>query len=218
MSKSKKQQEKIELTEEELMEMLEEATGGITGQLTKKAQFLENVSYFDIADGIPIWGAINGEQSLKFINRFKMLESMTQADEYITVWINTPGGSVTDCSAIVDCIRASNRQVRCIATGLCASAGLFILAAGDVRLATKQATLFYHEPILTTEMSSPGEMEQAHKFYELSRDRMIYDVLFKACTKVKRRTTLDKHFKNNTSFYITPEEALETFGLIEKIV
>ena len=215
---SKEQPEKIELTEEELMEMLEEATGGIVGQLTKKAQFLENVSFFDLADAVPVWGGIDREQSYKFISRFKMLESMTQADDYITVWINSPGGSVTDCAAIVDCIRSSTRKVRTVATGMVASAGLFILAAGDYRVATKQATLFYHEPIMGSEINCPSDFEQAHKFYELSRDRMIYDVLYKACTKIKRRSTLDKAFKDKTNLYITPEEALDKYGLIHAIV
>lgn len=216
--KTQEDVEKIELTEEQLLEIIEEATGGLVGELMKKANFLENVSYFDMADAIPVWGGITEEMSFKFINRFKQLESITKEDEYITVWINSPGGSVTDCSAIVDCIRSSNRKVRCVATGLCASAGLFILAAGDLRLATKQATLFYHEPIMKTSIVSPSEMGQAQEFYELSRQRMVYDVFYKACEKIKRKSTFNKLFVDKTSLYITPEVALNEYGLIHDIV
>lgn len=216
--KTQEDVEKIELTEEQLLEIIEEATGGLVGELMKKANFLENVSYFDMADAIPVWGGITEEMSFKFINRFKQLESITKEDEYITVWINSPGGSVTDCSAIVDCIRSSSRKVRCVATGLCASAGLFILAAGDLRLATKQATLFYHEPIMKTSIVSPSEMGQAQEFYELSRQRMVYDVFYKACEKIKRKSTFNKLFVDKTSLYITPEVALNEYGLIHDIV
>jgi ATP-dependent protease ClpP protease subunit len=214
-----KPNDKIELTEEQLMELIEEATGGMVGELIKKSQFLEQVSYFDMSDSIPVWGGIDEDASLKFVNRFKQLESLSQnSDDIITVWINSPGGNVTDCSAIVDCIRSSTRPVRCIATGLCASAGLFILAAGDIRLATKQATLFYHEPIMKAGVSCPQEMEQASYFYELSRQRMVYDVLYKACEKIKRKTSFNKIFEGKVSLYISPETALNEYGLIHKIV
>lgn len=215
---------KIELSEEELAELLgrfaeeleEEET--LVDKLVKKSQFLEVVNYFDIADAVPVFTAIDAEASLKFINRFKMLESMTDEDDYITVWINTPGGSVTACMAIVDCIKSSTRKVRTVATGMCASAGFFILAAGDVRLATKQATLFYHEPIMTGTTTTPNELHSSAEFYNLTRERLVNGLLFDACENVKRRSQFKKKFDNNTSWYITPEVALEELGLIHKII
>lgn len=66
----------------------------------------------------------------------------------ITMYINSPGGSVTDGFAIYDMIHQIKCQVNTICIGMAASMAAFLLAAGTgKRYATENSTIMIHQPM-----------------------------------------------------------------------
>jgi len=63
----------------------------------------------------------------------------------ITVWLNTPGGSVSDGQAIFDAIQMTTNPVTAIGTGMVASMGALLLQAADQRLATPLTRIMIHD-------------------------------------------------------------------------
>jgi len=157
---------------------------------------------------------VNSETAALIISQLLHLEEL-DPQEQITLYLNTEGGSLTDGLAIYDCITNLSCPVVIVATGLCASAGLLILSAGDYRAATANTTFFYHQPILgDSHINSSADMESLNNHYAYCKGKA--DDIIKKRTKMKK-TTWDKHFKDKTSFYFTPEEAVE-FKFIDKVM
>ena len=70
-----------------------------------------------------------------------------QAD--ISLYINSPGGSVTAGMAIYDTMQYIKPQVRTVCIGMAASMGAFLLMAGEKgkRLALPNAEVMIHQPL-----------------------------------------------------------------------
>lgn len=65
----------------------------------------------------------------------------------ISIWINSPGGSVPAMLAIVDVMRLVPNDVRTVAMGMAASAGQFVLSAGTPgkRFALPHSRVLMHQ-------------------------------------------------------------------------
>ena len=76
-----------------------------------------------------------------------VLESQ-DPDRDITMYINSPGGSVTAGMAIYDTMQLIPNDVVTVATGLAASMGQFLLSSGakGKRYATPNARILMHQP------------------------------------------------------------------------
>ena len=70
-------------------------------------------------------------------------------DADISLYINSPGGSVTAGMAIYDTMRYIKPQVRTVCVGMAASMGAFLLMAGEKgkRLALPNAEVMIHQPL-----------------------------------------------------------------------
>lgn len=70
-------------------------------------------------------------------------------DEPITVYINSPGGSIYAGLAIYDIMKKVKCPVSTIGIGLCASMGAFLLSAGDKgkRYALENTEIMIHQPL-----------------------------------------------------------------------
>jgi len=80
--------------------------------------------------------------------------------EPITIWCNSPGGSVVDALSIYDSI--VDRAVTVIATGQCESAALLVLLAGARRCATPHCRFMYHGVTADGDLSSADAGECDH--------------------------------------------------------
>lgn len=137
-------------------------------------------------------------------------------DEPITLFINTEGGSLTDALSIYDTIQDIEPPVICVATGLCASAGLLILAAGDYKAATKNTVFYYHQPVFTqsTFINSKKDMESLNGFYDYCQTTV--DQILKDTMGISDRMW-KKNFDSSTGFYFDTQKAIK-FNLIDKII
>ena len=74
---------------------------------------------------------------------------MEDPDADISLYINSPGGSVTAGMAIYDTMQYIRPQVRTVCVGMAASMGAFLLMAGEKgkRLALPNAEVMIHQPL-----------------------------------------------------------------------
>jgi ATP-dependent Clp protease protease subunit len=93
---------------------------------------------------VVVQGQVEGVMAANIIAQIKYLESMDQK-EPIKLLINSPGGSVMDGLAIVDLMREVKCPIVTIGTGMQASMGSILLAAGDMRKMTKNSQLLIHQ-------------------------------------------------------------------------
>lgn len=93
-------------------------------------------------------GEITDETANLVVAQMLFLE-MEDPDSDISLYINSPGGSVTAGMAIYDTMRYIKPQVRTVCVGMAASMGAFLLMAGEKgkRLALPNAEVMIHQPL-----------------------------------------------------------------------
>ncbi len=92
-------------------------------------------------------GPVNEQSASLVVAQLLFLES-EQPDKDISLYINSPGGSVYDGLAIYDTMRFIRPEVSTLCTGFAASMGTFLLAAGQhgKRHALPNARIMIHQP------------------------------------------------------------------------
>ena len=93
-------------------------------------------------------GEITDDTANLVVAQMLFLE-MEDPDSDISLYINSPGGSVTAGMAIYDTMRYIKPQVRTVCVGMAASMGAFLLMAGEKgkRLALPNAEVMIHQPL-----------------------------------------------------------------------
>ena len=134
-------------------------------------------------------------------------------DKEISLYINSPGGSVTAGLAIYDTIQYIKCDVSTIYMGMAASMGAFLLSAGTKgkRLALPNSTIMIHQP-------SGGAQGQAtdmriHTEWILDTKKRLNKMLSEATGQPLEVIERDTERDN----FMTAQQALE-YGLIDKII
>ena len=93
-------------------------------------------------------GEITDDTANLVVAQMLFLE-MEDPDSDISLYINSPGGSVTAGMAIYDTMKYIKPQVRTVCVGMAASMGAFLLMAGEKgkRLALPNAEVMIHQPL-----------------------------------------------------------------------
>ena len=93
-------------------------------------------------------GEITDDTANLVVAQMLFLE-MEDPDSDISLYINSPGGSVTAGMAIYDTMKYIRPQVRTVCVGMAASMGAFLLMAGEKgkRLALPNAEVMIHQPL-----------------------------------------------------------------------
>ena len=93
-------------------------------------------------------GEIDDDTANLVVAQLLFLE-MEDPDSDISLYINSPGGSVTAGMAIYDTMKYIRPQVRTVCVGMAASMGAFLLMAGEKgkRLALPNAEVMIHQPL-----------------------------------------------------------------------
>ena len=92
-------------------------------------------------------GEITDDTANLVVAQLLFLE-MEDPDSDISLYINSPGGSVTAGMAIYDTMKYIRPQVRTVCVGMAASMGAFLLMAGEKgkRLALPNSEIMIHQP------------------------------------------------------------------------
>lgn len=134
-------------------------------------------------------------------------------DKDISIYINSPGGSITAGMAIYDTMQFIRPDVQTICIGMAASMGAFLLAAGTKgkRYALPNAEVMIHQPL-------GGAQGQATEI-EIAAKRILH-LREKLNVILSERTgqPLDVISKDtDRDNFMTAERALE-YGLVDQII
>ena len=131
----------------------------------------------------------------------------------ISLYINSPGGSVTAGLAIYDTIRYLKSDVRTICIGQACSMAAVLLAAGTKgkRYSLPSSRIMIHQPWGGAEGQATDIGIQAKEIEQ--KKKMLTDYLAADCGQKREKLETDLE----RDFYLTAGEALE-YGLIDKIL
>ena len=134
-------------------------------------------------------------------------------DADISLYINSPGGSISAGMAIFDTMNFIKCDVSTICVGMAASMGAFLLASGakGKRLALPNSEIMIHQPLGGTQGQASDIKIQAEHILKI-RDKLN--------TILSEKTGKDiKIISNDTDRdnWMTAEEALK-YGLIDKVI
>ena len=134
-------------------------------------------------------------------------------DKDIQLYINSPGGSVTDGMAIYDTMQYVKCDVSTICIGMAASMGAFLLSSGakGKRIALPNAEIMIHQPSAGTQ-GQITDMAIHLKRLETIKKRMN-QILADNTGKSVEQVTADCERDN----FMTAEEAKE-YGLVDKVI
>ncbi len=134
-------------------------------------------------------------------------------DKEIQLYINSPGGSVTDGMAIYDTMQYIKCDVSTICIGMAASMGAFLLSSGakGKRLALPNAEIMIHQPSAGTQ-GQITDMAIHLRRLEIIKTRMNR-ILSENTGKPIEVVTADCERDN----FMTAQEAQE-YGLVDKVL
>lgn len=129
----------------------------------------EGTTYCPIQDelfsrhrSIEVVGEITRESVYSLILQLRYLYSADPEKE-ITMYINSPGGSVIDGLALYDVMAAVSCPIRTVCVGMAASMGSLLFAAGNQRDILPHAKVMIHDPLTTGISGSALSVEEAGK-------------------------------------------------------
>ncbi|MDY3282868.1 ATP-dependent Clp endopeptidase proteolytic subunit ClpP [Dysosmobacter sp.] len=134
-------------------------------------------------------------------------------DKDIQLYINSPGGSVTDGFAIYDTMQYIKCDVSTICVGMAASMGAFLLSSGakGKRLVLPNACVMIHQP--SGGFQGQATDIQIHTEYILKTKQRLNEILAantgRTIEEVRNATERDN--------FLTAQEALD-FGLVDKVI
>lgn len=155
---------------------------------------------------------VNDVTASLVVAQLLFLESQ-DPDKDISLYINSPGGSITAGMAIYDTMNYIKCDVSTICIGMAASMGAFLLAAGapGKRLALPNSEIMIHQPL--------GGMQGQAADIKIHADRIIRirqtlnEILSKVTGKPVEQIAKDTDRDN----FLSAEEARE-YGLIDKVI
>lgn len=140
------------------------------------------------------------------------LESADQ-DKDISLYINSPGGSITAGMAIYDTMQYIKCDVSTICIGMAASMGSFLLAAGakGKRMALPNSEIMIHQPLGGFQGQATDIKIHADRIIKIKKDlnRIYSENTGKPIEIIEKDTERDN--------FMTAQEALE-YGLIDKVI
>lgn len=115
-------------------------------------------------------GPVNEAMAADFVQQIRQLEH-EDPDAAITVFVASPGGSVSSGLAIYDALRLTSCPVRTVCLDTAASMGSIIFLAGDKREMSSHAEIMIHDPLIGQGAggSALAVQEQSRRLMEVRR-------------------------------------------------
>ena len=129
----------------------------------------EGTTYCPIQDelfskhrSVEVVGEITRESVYSLILQLRYLHHADPEKE-ISMYINSPGGSVTDGLALYDVMKGISCPIRTVCVGMAASMGSLLFAAGNERDILPHAKVMIHDPLTTGIKGNALSVEEASK-------------------------------------------------------
>jgi ATP-dependent Clp protease protease subunit len=134
-------------------------------------------------------------------------------DKDISLYINSPGGSVSAGMAIYDTMRFIKPQVSTLCTGLAASMGAFLLAAGEKgkRFSLPNSRIMIHQPL-------GGAQGQASDIEIQAREILYLRERLNAILAENTGRSIDQIAKDTDRDNFMSADAAAEYGLIDQVM
>ena len=157
-------------------------------------------------------GPVNDQSANLVVAQMLFLES-ENPDKDISLYINSPGGSVSAGMSIFDTMNFIKPQVSTLCLGMAASMGAFLLAAGEKgkRFALPNSRVMIHQPLGGAQGQATDIEIHAREILRLRADlnKILAERTGQPLEKIERDTERD--------YFMAAAEAAE-YGLIDRVI
>jgi ATP-dependent Clp protease protease subunit len=157
-------------------------------------------------------GPVNDHTANLVVAQLLFLES-ENPDKDISLYINSPGGSVSAGLAIFDTMQFIKPDVSTLCTGLAASMGAFLLAAGakDKRFSLPNSRIMIHQPLGGAQGQAADIEIQAREILYLRErlNQILADKTGRSIDQISKDTDRDN--------FMSAEQAVD-YGMIDKVL
>jgi ATP-dependent Clp protease protease subunit len=157
-------------------------------------------------------GPVNDQTANLVVAQLLFLES-ENPDKDISLYINSPGGSVSAGMSIFDTMQFIKPQVSTLCMGMAASMGAFLLTAGEKgkRFALPNAKIMIHQPLGGAQGQATDIEIHAREILKTREqlNRILADRSGQPLEKIQADTERD--------YYMSAAEA-QTYGLIDQVL
>lgn len=157
-------------------------------------------------------GPVNDQTANLVVAQLLFLES-ENPDKDISLYINSPGGSVSAGMAIFDTMNFIKPDVSTLCVGMAASMGAFLLAAGakGKRFALPNSRVMIHQPLGGAQGQATDIEIHAREILRLRADlnRILSERTGQPLEKIERDTERD--------YFMSAAEAA-AYGLVDKVI
>ncbi len=156
--------------------------------------------------------AIDDNMANTIIAQLLFLES-EDPDKEVSIYINSPGGSVTAGLAIYDTMQYIKPDVATICMGQCASMGALLLAAGakGKRYALPHSRVMIHQPMGGVQGQATDIDIQAKEILKIKET--VHQILVEHTGQSIKRIRQD----TERDFFMSGEEALK-YGIVDRVI
>jgi len=164
---------------------------------------------------IYLFGDVNKTNILNVIYQIQMLEDRSNED--IELVINSDGGFIVDCFALIDIMDACRCDIKTTVYGLAASAACMIASNGTKgkRYAGKQAEFMFHEVMGDLHMIRKSDLPSIIK--DTTRYQNKFNKLFSRNTGQPTKIISNCFYGLSQDKYMTTAEA-KKFGIIDHVI
>lgn len=166
---------------------------------------------FNSRRSIEVVGEITRESVYSLILQLRYLQQADPEKE-ISMYINSPGGSVIDGLALYDVMAGISCPIRTVCVGMAASMGSLLFAAGNERDILPHAKVMIHDPLTTGISGSALSVEEAGR--RLMETREITASILAGHTG---HTIEEVYEKTKKDSYFNAQEAV-AWGLADRII
>ena len=156
-------------------------------------------------------GEIDDNLSNSIVAQLLYLDGINHDD--ISIYINSPGGSITSGMAIYDTMNFINSSVSTICVGMAASMAAFLLSSGDKgkRYALENAEVMIHQPLGGAQGQATEIKIAAERILKLKKklNKILANNTGKNIRRIEKDTERD--------YFMDSNEALE-YGIIDEII
>lgn len=157
-------------------------------------------------------GPVNDVSANLVVAQLLFLES-ENPEKDISLYINSPGGSVSAGMSIFDTMNFIKPEVSTLCIGMAASMGAFLLAAGakGKRFSLPNSRVMIHQPLGGTQGQATDIEIHAREILRLRADlnRILAERTGQDLEKIERDTERD--------YFMSAKDA-EQYGLIDKVI
>jgi ATP-dependent Clp protease protease subunit len=157
-------------------------------------------------------GPVNDHNANLIVAQLLFLES-ENPDKDISLYINSPGGSVSAGMAIYDTMQFIKPNVSTLCTGLAASMGAFLLAAGEKgkRFSLPNSRIMIHQP-------SGGAQGQATDIEIHAREILYLRERLNGILAEKTGKSVEQISKDTERDNFMSAEEAQQYGMIDKVL